>query len=105
MSTNGRVSAWTKNGKNFKNCKLLVIVRYVNNKQIFRMDTENLHLAIMSEEKWGDKLSENDSFYRLLFKLDKIRENNGTLKTERCCLNGKKEKLDTPEVLTNLILL
>ena len=46
------------------------------------MDSRSLHLAIMSVEKWGNKLSENDSFYRLLFKLDKVRENNETLKNE-----------------------
>ena len=46
------------------------------------MDSENLHLAIMSNEQWGNKVSENDSFYRLLFKLDKVREQNETLKTE-----------------------
>ena len=46
------------------------------------MDTEKLHLAIMSVAEWGNKLSENDSFYRLLFKLDKVRENNGVLKND-----------------------
>ena len=46
------------------------------------MDTEKLHLAIMSKKDWGNKLSENDSFYRLLFKLDKIRENNKELTIE-----------------------
>jgi len=39
------------------------------------MNTEQLHLAIMSGNDWGNRLSENDSFYRLLFKLDKKRDN------------------------------
>ena len=39
------------------------------------MDAEQLHLAIMSGNDWGNRLSENDSFYRLLFKLDKKRDN------------------------------
>ena len=46
------------------------------------MDTEKLHLAIMSEKNWGNKLSEGDSFYRLLFKLDKKRDNDEKLTTE-----------------------
>ena len=46
------------------------------------MDSEKLHLAIMSKKDWGNKLSENDSFYRLLFKLDKIRENDKELSIE-----------------------
>ena len=39
------------------------------------MNTEQLHLAVMSGNDWGNRLSENDSFYRLLFKLDKKRDN------------------------------
>ena len=46
------------------------------------MDTEKLHTAIMTHQDWGNKLSENDSFYRLLFRLDKVRESNETLSTE-----------------------
>ena len=46
------------------------------------MDKEKLHLAIMSKDNWGSKLSENDSFYRLLFKLDKVRDNDQVLSTE-----------------------
>ena len=46
------------------------------------MDTERLHLAIMSEKNWGNKLSEGDSFYRLLFKLDKKRESDEKLTME-----------------------
>ena len=46
------------------------------------MDTEKLHTAIMVNQDWGNKLSENDSFYRLLFRLDKVRENNEVLTSE-----------------------
>ena len=46
------------------------------------MDTEKLHLAILGEKNWGNKLSEGDSFYRLLFKLDKKRENDEKLTME-----------------------
>ena len=45
------------------------------------MDTEKLHIAIMSQSNWGNKLSEGDSFYRLLFKLDKKRETEEKLST------------------------
>ena len=43
------------------------------------MDSEKLHIAIMSQTNWGNKLSEGDSFYRLLYKLDKKRENDEEL--------------------------
>ena len=40
------------------------------------MDTKKLHEVIMNETEWGNKLSEGDSFYRLLFRMDKKRDNN-----------------------------
>lgn len=46
------------------------------------MDTERLHIAIFCQNNWGNKLSEGDSFYRLLFKCDKKRENNEILTNE-----------------------
>lgn len=46
------------------------------------MDTERLHIAIFCQNNWGNKLSEGDSFYRLLFKFDKKRENNEILTNE-----------------------
>ena len=46
------------------------------------MDTERLHIAIFCETNWGSKLSEGDSFYRLLFKLDKKRENDEMITNE-----------------------
>lgn len=46
------------------------------------MDTERLHIAIFCQANWGSKLSEGDSFYRLLFKLDKKRENDEIMTNE-----------------------
>ena len=46
------------------------------------MDTERLHIAIFCQTNWGSKLSEGDSFYRLLFKLDKKRENDEMITNE-----------------------
>ena len=64
-----------KHIKKIKICQITIIT-------LFRMDCEKLHFAIMGNENWGNKLSENDSFYRLLFKLDKVREREDKLKTE-----------------------
>ena len=46
------------------------------------MDTKKLHEVIMRETEWGNKLSEGDSFYRLLFRMDKKRDNNETVTKE-----------------------
>jgi len=43
------------------------------------MNSEKLHIAIMSQKNWGNKLSEGDSFYRLLYKLDKKKESDEKL--------------------------
>ena len=43
------------------------------------MDTEKLHIGIMVKDDWGNKLSENESFYRLLFKFDKKKDSEDKL--------------------------
>ena len=46
------------------------------------MDSEKLHIGIMVKDNWGNKLSENESFYRLLFKLEKKKETEEKLTNE-----------------------
>ena len=46
------------------------------------MDPEKLHDAVVNNNCWGARQSENDNFYRLIFKMDKKKENEEKLTVE-----------------------